>query len=71
MARATTSRSCRNRLPLEIDAITGLDEMGRKAQEKILEIPDRLRRIADLMDTRSRTKTFAFEVAFSREFVME
>lgn len=55
----------------KIDAITGLDEIGRKAQEKILEIPDRLRRIADLMETRSRTKTFTFEVAFTREFVME
>ncbi len=55
----------------KIDAITGLDEIGRMAQEKILEIPDRLRRIADLMETRSRTKTFTFEVAFTREFVME
>lgn len=54
-----------------IDALDGLDEIGRIAQAKILAIPDRLRRIADLMDTRSRAKTFAFEVAFSREFAME
>jgi acyl-[acyl-carrier-protein] desaturase len=54
-----------------IEALTGLDELGRKAQEKLLGIPARLARIADLMETRSRSKTFSFEVAFSREFVME
>jgi acyl-[acyl-carrier-protein] desaturase len=55
----------------KIDTITGLDELGQKAQEKLLEIPSRLGRIADLMEARSRNKTFAFDVAFSREFVME
>ncbi len=54
-----------------IEALEGLDDWGRRAQERLLEIPERLRRIADLMETRSRTKTFAFEVAFAREFVME
>ncbi len=54
-----------------IEALEGLDDWGRKAQEKLLQVPDRLRRIADLMETRSRSKTFAFEVAFAREFVME
>lgn len=54
-----------------IEALTGLDEFGRKAQEKLLGIPERLTRIADLMDARSRTKTFSFDVAFAREFVME
>jgi acyl-[acyl-carrier-protein] desaturase len=55
----------------KIDAVTGLNEMGRKAQEKILGIPDRLRRIADAMESRSRPKTFSFEVVFNREFAME
>jgi acyl-[acyl-carrier-protein] desaturase len=55
----------------KIDALTGLNEMGRKAQEKILGIPDRLRRIADAMESRSRPKTFSFEVVFNREFAME
>ena len=54
-----------------IETLTGLNELGRKAQEKILEIPDRLRRIAEAMETRSRTKTFAFDVVFNREFVLE
>jgi acyl-[acyl-carrier-protein] desaturase len=55
----------------KIEALEGLDELGRRAQEKILAIPERLRRIADLMETRSRAKTFAFDVAFSREFALE
>jgi acyl-[acyl-carrier-protein] desaturase len=51
-----------------IGHITGLSEMGRKAQEKILGIPSRLERIADLIETRSRARTFQFEVVFNREF---
>ena len=54
-----------------IEAIEGLDEMGKKAQEKILGIPARLGRVADAMETRSRAKTFAFAVAFAREFEMK
>jgi acyl-[acyl-carrier-protein] desaturase len=42
--------------------------MGRKAQEKIMGIPSRLERIADLIETRSRARTFQFEVVFNREF---
>jgi acyl-[acyl-carrier-protein] desaturase len=55
----------------KIETITGLNEIGRAAQEKILGIPDRLKRIADLMETRSRAKTFSFEVVWNREFAME
>jgi acyl-[acyl-carrier-protein] desaturase len=54
-----------------IDTIEGLNEAGKRAQEKILGVPARLERIADAMDTRSRAKTFAFDVAFAREFIME
>ena len=54
-----------------IETLTGLNELGRKAQEKILGIPDRLRRIAEAMETRSRAKTFAFDVVFNREFALE
>jgi len=53
-----------------IEALEGLDEMGKRAQEKILGIPDRLRRVADAMETRSRAKTFSFDVAFAQEFHM-
>lgn len=55
----------------KIEALTGLDEFGRKAQEKLLGIPARLTRIADLMEARARAKTFAFDVAFAREFALE
>ncbi len=54
-----------------IESLEGLNELGRKAQEKILGIPARLRRIAEHMETRSRAKTFSFEVVFNREFAME
>lgn len=53
-----------------IDKIGDLDEMGQRAQETILSIPRRLERVADALETRSRAKTFAFDVAFAREFSM-
>lgn len=53
-----------------IETLGGLDEMGQKAQEKILAIPRRLERVAEAMETRSRAKTFAFAVAFAKEFQM-
>ena len=54
-----------------IEHFTDLKESGKRAQEKILDIPSRLLRIADAMETRSRAKTFSFDVAFAREFTME
>ena len=68
-APATTCASCRSRSATgRSRASTGLNDMGRKAQESIMLIPDRLRRLADLVETRSRAKTFSFDVAFNREF---
>jgi acyl-[acyl-carrier-protein] desaturase len=55
----------------QIESLDGLGELGRRAQEKIMGIPSRLKRIAELMETRSRAKTFSFEVVFNREFAME
>jgi acyl-[acyl-carrier-protein] desaturase len=54
-----------------IESLDGLSELGRKAQEKIMSIPDRLRRVSEIMETRSRAKTFSFDVVFNREFAME
>jgi acyl-[acyl-carrier-protein] desaturase len=34
-------------------------------------IPARLKRIAEHIETRSKAKTFSFEVVFNREFAME
>jgi len=53
-----------------IDAVEPQTESGKKAQERILAIPARLERVADMMETRSRAKTFVFAVAFAREFEM-
>ena len=55
----------------KLEMLTGLNEAGEKARDKIMEIPTRLGRIADAMKSRTRTKTFAFDVAFAREFTME
>ena len=55
----------------KIESLQGLNDLGRKAQEKILGIPARLKRIADHMETKSKGKTFSFEVVFNREFAME
>jgi acyl-[acyl-carrier-protein] desaturase len=53
-----------------IETISGLDDVGKKAQESIMAIPARLTRVADMMETRSRAKTFSFAVAFAKEFEM-
>ena len=53
-----------------IETLEGLDEIGKRAQEKILGIPKRLERVADAMEARSRSKTFSFAVAFQKEFEM-
>ena len=53
-----------------IDTAEVFTEAGKRAQEKILSIPDRLERVAGMMEARSRAKTFAFAVAFAREFEM-
>jgi acyl-[acyl-carrier-protein] desaturase len=54
-----------------LDKIEGLNEAGKRAQEKIMQITARLERVADMMETRSRTKTFSFAVAHAREFAMD
>jgi acyl-[acyl-carrier-protein] desaturase len=53
-----------------IETLEGLDEIGKRAQEKILEIPKRLERVADAMESRTKAKTFSFAVAFAGEFNM-
>jgi len=54
-----------------IDKLDGLNDAGRKAQEKIMQIPARIERIAGVMEAKSKRKTFSFDVAFNREFVMD
>jgi acyl-[acyl-carrier-protein] desaturase len=53
-----------------IDSVRAATEAGKRAQVTLLEIPKRLERISELMETRSKAKTFSFLVAFAREFQM-
>ena len=71
-ARATICGSCRSR------SATGRSRSSRDSaswaaspRRRSSGIPARLKRIAEHMETRSKAKTFSFEVVFSREFAME
>lgn len=54
-----------------VDKLHGLNAAGRRAQEKILAIPGRLERIAEVIEKKSRPRTFSFEVIFNQEFGMD
>ena len=49
-----------------IDVMTYLNEIGRKAQEKIMSIPSRLDKLSQYIETRSKAKSFTFEVIYGR-----
>ncbi len=53
-----------------IDVMTYLNEAGRKAQEKIMSIPSRIESVAQYIETRSRAKSFSFEVVYGRVLEM-
>jgi acyl-[acyl-carrier-protein] desaturase len=55
----------------KLEALSGLNEAGEMAREKILAVPARLERIAEAMKSRTRAKTFSFDVAFAHEFTMD
>jgi acyl-[acyl-carrier-protein] desaturase len=55
----------------KIDALEGLNEIGRAAQETLMDIPERLERVADAIEARSKAKTFSFDLTFAREFALE
>ena len=55
----------------KVDLLTGLDAVGRRAQEKIMGIPVRLERLADAMESRTRRRTFSFPLTFSQEFALD
>ncbi len=54
-----------------IELLTGLNEAGRKAQEKLMNIPERLRRVAEYIEQRSRKKSFSFDFIYNRELAMD
>lgn len=55
----------------KIESLVGLGETGRRAQEKILAVPDRLRRTAEVIERRSRPRAFSFDIIHGRRFDME
>jgi len=36
-----------------------------------MEIPTRLERVADVIESRAKRKTFSFELTFAREFALD
>lgn len=55
----------------EIETLTGLNEMGRIAQEKIMQIPARLQKVAEYLERRTVSKTFSFDIIYNRILAME
>ncbi len=49
-----------------VGVLTQLNEIGRKAQEKIMSIPTRLQKVAEFIESRVNAKSFSFDVLFGR-----
>lgn len=54
-----------------IEIMTGLNEMGRKAQEKILSLPDRLQKVAEYLEYKTSQKSFTFDFLYKRKIVLD
>jgi acyl-[acyl-carrier-protein] desaturase len=54
----------------QIEVLTGLDEVGRKAQEKIMKISSRLQKVGEYLDQRNAKKSFSFEFLYGRILVL-
>lgn len=54
----------------KIDVMEGLNEAGRKAQDRIMAIPARLERVAEFIEARSQSKSFSFKFIYDRTFAM-
>lgn len=50
----------------DIESFTGLNEIAKKAQEKILSIPKRLEKVAEYIEKRTESKTFSFDFIYNR-----
>ncbi len=54
-----------------IEVLTGLNEIGRKAQEKIMGISERLQKVGEYLEQRTAKRSFSFEFLYGRIVVME
>jgi acyl-[acyl-carrier-protein] desaturase len=52
----------------DMKQLTGLGPMGEKALEMILSYPERLARIADKLESRTRPRSFSFTLLDGRSF---
>jgi acyl-[acyl-carrier-protein] desaturase len=55
----------------KIEILTGLNDIGKRAQDKIMKISDRLKRAAEYIDQRSVKKSFSFEFLYGRILVLD
>ena len=53
-----------------IDTMTNLSAMGRAAQDKVMELPKRLTRMADYIERRANSRSFTFDFIYQRAFEM-
>jgi acyl-[acyl-carrier-protein] desaturase len=53
-----------------IEMLEGLNDIGRAAQDKLMAIPKRLERVAQIIEQRSNEKTFSFDLIYNRILVM-
>lgn len=54
-----------------IELLEGLNEAGRKAQDKIMQIPGRLEKVAEYIERRTEKKSFSFDLIYDRILVMD
>ncbi len=53
-----------------IDKLTGLTTLGRSAQEKVMQLPRRLARMAEYVESKASKRSFSFEFIYRRAFEM-
>ena len=53
-----------------IDKMDGLSAKGRAAQDKVMQLPKRLARMADYVESKAHSRSFSFEFIYQRAFEM-
>lgn len=53
-----------------IDALDGLSAVGRAAQDKVMQLPRRLQRMADYIESKAHKRSFSFDFIYQRAFEM-
>ncbi len=54
-----------------IEVMTGLNEAGCKAQDRIMAIPQRLEKVAKYIETKTKKKSFTFDFIYNRTLALE